>query len=199
MRRKNYTRYEHFDLKKYSRKGFSYYIYRKPADTVILPLVQTLCHKRVLEVGLGAGYYTTYFLANGCDVTGVDINPHIGAQLGIPIVKATADDFSRYLDDKKFDVVASFWMTEYLNPGELQRFVMEALSVLNDGGWLITTIIAKAGWGKFYTFASRLKNIAKFTYSRTEIAAIFFPQEIAITDIPGKFALPFAYLVTFQK
>jgi cyclopropane fatty-acyl-phospholipid synthase-like methyltransferase len=123
----------------------------------------------------------------------------MGAHLGVNIIEAPADNFRKYFGEMTFDVVASFWMTEYLSPHELKRFVAEGLSVLHDGGLFLTTLIANTGWGKFYQLASRLKKIEKFTYSQQEIHAFFSNKHISIQKVNGKAGIVLGYLVSTQK
>lgn len=191
----NYRRYKHFNLNAYERKGLSYFLYRAPGDRIVLPLLREMQHKRVLEVGIGAGHYTRYLLNNHCHVTGVDINPHMGAHLGVNIIRATADDFTRYLAGEKFDLVASFWMTEYLAPQEFAQFLAESLRVVRSPGQFLTTFIDDAGWGRFYRWASSVRRIEKFTYAVEAVKAMLPDYMVAMIAIPGRFGLPFAHLL----
>jgi len=167
---KNYNRYKSISSEQYEKKGIMYYLCRKPSDKKIFSIIEKIKNKKVLEVGIGTGYYTKTFLKNKCDVTGVDINPHLGRNLGIKIVKAKADDFSKKFRNEKFDVVASFWMTEYLNEEQLEGFLRESKNVLKKKGVLITTIISNKGLGWIYTFlAKKIKGIDKYGYSEMKI------------------------------
>jgi len=195
----NYDRYSTWDHRKMNRKGLSYYIYRRGPDTVIFPLINTFKHKKVLEVGLGAGYYTGYFQRNGCAVTGVDINPHLGSHLGIEIVKACADDFSAFFTGKTFDVVASFWMTEYLSEQSLKGFIAESLKVLDPGGVFITTIPQNRGLGKLHVFLSALKRIEKFHYAPADFLPFYGSARVTVQSLCGMFGLPYSHLVCATK
>jgi len=196
---KNYERYTSCDYRKLNVKGIGYYLYRKLPDTVLIPLIQTFKKKKVLEVGIGGGFYTGFFLGNQCLVTGVDINPHLGKHLGLKIIMTTADDFSRFFPGKPFDVVASFWMTEYLSLGELEKFFKEALAVLDERGFFMTTIIENKGLGKFYTLLSGLKKIQKFCYAERNFLSFLSPHSVTVKKLKGRFGLSFAYLVCVQK
>lgn len=192
---KNYERYVTFNHRQLNKKGLSYGIYRQRPDMTIIPFINTFKEKKVLEVGIGGGYYTGYFLQNRCLVTGVDINPHLGSHLGLEIIKATADDFSRFLHGMTFDVVASFWMTEYLSWPELKAFFQESFLVLSNNGTIITTVIENNGLGKFYTWASGLRKIQKYCFDEKEFLPFFPGGDVSIRKLRGLFGLPFAYLV----
>lgn len=199
MTRRNYTRYANFTAESYERKGVSYYLYRRPADSVLVPVIQHIQKKRVLEVGLGTGHYTTYFLRQACEVTGVDINPHLGRHLDIPIIQATADNFGESLQGDTFDVVASFWMTEYLTPREVQAFIAQALCCLRTSGIFITTFVANQQWGKFYQTGSWLRGIKKFTYGKQDIDNFFPNMPIKVIHLPGLWGGLLGYLVSLQS
>ena len=195
----NYDRYASVDYRKMNRRGPSYWIYRHGPDKIVLPLINSLKGKAVLEVGLGAGYYTGYFRQNGCAVIGVDANPHLGAHLGVDIVKATADDFSRFFIHKSFDVVASFWMTEYLDSRELKGFIEESFAVLKSGGIFITTIPQNKGLGKLHVFASSLKHIQKYHYTPPQFLPWFGSANVTVQSLNGIMGLPYSHLVCAKK
>jgi len=195
----NYERYKNINSKKYEKKGIMYYLCRKPSDNKIFPIINNIKDKKVLEVGIGTGYYTKILLKNKCNVTGVDINPHLGKKLGIKIIKAKADNFSKNLKKEKFDIVSSFWMTEYLNEKQLEDFLKESRKVLKKDGKLITTIITNKGLGWLYIFlAKRLKNINKYNYSKKQIANYLKNQElnsVHIIKLNSWLSIPWAFLV----
>jgi len=195
----NYDRYSTWNRQKMNRKGLSYYLYRLGPDKTILPLINTLKRKTVLEVGIGAGYYTGYFRQNGCEVIGVDANPHLGSHLGVEIIKATADDFSKFFIGKPFDVVASFWMTEYLDCGELGKFFAESLKVLIPGGTFITTIPQNKGLGTLHVFASTLKHIKKYHYARSDFLPLLGNAVVSVQSLNGILGLPYSHLVYAKK
>ena len=63
-------RYRRFNRRRYHRKGLSYLLYRSMGDRVILPRLEQIREQEILEVGLGAGYYTEFLLENGNRITG---------------------------------------------------------------------------------------------------------------------------------
>jgi SAM-dependent methyltransferase len=167
-------------------------------DRVILPKLERIRGQEVLEVGLGAGYYTEHLLKNGNRVIGIDANPHMGEHLPITIHEARADDFSRLVGDHSVDVVASFWMTEYLSPREVAAFVREAIVVLRPGGLFLSTFVADRGWGWFYRTASRVRGITKFGYHEKQMAQFLEGRAHEVTSIPGRLGLPYAFIVMIR-
>lgn len=196
--RRGHERYRHFNRRRYHRQGLSYLIYRKMGDRVILPHLDQIRGQEVLEVGLGAGYYTEILLRNGNRVTGIDVNPHMGAHLPVTIYEAPADDFSRHIGEDSVDVVASFWMTEYLSPREATAFVREAGVVLRPGGLFLSTFVADRGWGWFYRTASRVRGITKHGYHESEMAVLLEGRAHDIVQIPGRLGLPYAFMVMIR-
>ena len=196
--RRGHERYRQFDRRRYHRKGLSYLLYRAMGDRVILPQMAQIRGQEILEVGLGAGYYTELLLENGNHVTGVDANPHMGEHLPVTIHEARADDFSRHIGQQSVDVVASFWMTEYLSPREVAAFVREAMVVLRPGGLFLSTFVADRGWGWFYRMASRARGITKYSYHETEMATLLEGRTYEIVQIPGRLRLPYAFMVMIR-
>lgn len=196
---KNYERYKSINGKQYEKKGIMHCLCRKPSDKKIFPIINKIKNKEVLEIGLGTGYYTKTFLKNKCKVIGVDINPHLGKELGIKVIKAKADDFSKYLKNKKFDVVASFWMTEYLDKNQFENFIKESKKVLKKNGKLITTVISNKGLGWLYIFfAKTIKGINKYYYSEKQITNSLKEKEfnsVQIIKLNSWLGIPWAYLI----
>jgi len=195
----NYERYSSVKPEEYGKKGVMYYLCRKPSDKKIIPIISRIKNKKVLEVGFGTGYYTTTFIKNKCKVTGVDINPHLGKNLRIKIIKAKADKFSNHLKNEKFDVVASFWMTEYLDENQLEKYLKESKKVLKKEGKLITTIISNRGLGWFYVIlAMFIRKIRKYGYKneaiRYKIEKSGF-KKINLIKLNSWLGVPWAYLI----
>ena len=193
-----HDRYQQFNRRRYHRKGLSYLLYRSMGDRVILPRLEQIREQEVLEVGLGAGYYTELLLQNGNQITGIDANPHMGEHLPVTIHEAPADDFSRHIGEDSVDVVASFWMTEYLSPPEVTAFVREAIVVLRPGGLFLSTFVADRGWGWFYRTASRVRGITKYGYHDSEMAMLLEGRAHEIVQIPGRLGLPYAFMVMIR-
>lgn len=135
----NFRRYDSVTEKKYNRKGISYLLLRKKADKKIMAYLRGIKGERILEAGIGYGYYKdVYFKAN--HVTGYDVNPQLGQHLGIEIIQGRADEIAKV--GRKFDRVLSFYMTEYLNPEELKKFLDDSVdAVIVRGGYLLRRLL----------------------------------------------------------
>ena len=194
-----HDRYRQFNRRRYHRKGLSYLLYRSMGDRVILPWLEQIREQAILEVGLGAGYYTEILLELGNQVTGIDANPHMGEHLPVTIHEAPADELSRHISEDSVDMVASFWMTEYLSPQEVTAFVRESMVVLCPGGLFLSTFVADRGWGWFYRTASRVRGITKYSYRESEMAMLLEGRAHEIVQIPGRLGLPYAFLVMIRN
>ena len=154
--------------KQYEKKTIMSYLCGKPANRKLIPLVRQIENKKVLDVGLGTGYYTKLLLDKntvGC----FDQNPHL-CQLPITVHKGDATEISAIVKGEKFDIVLSTWMTEYLNPGQLEKFFAEAKSVLKDDGKLMSTFYKTCGLGFFYVkMAKMLRGVNKYTHPKKEV------------------------------
>ena len=164
----NYDRYRYYTESQYEKKGLSYYFMKKQADKRLLPYVTHIRKKRVLEVGPGYGYYTKYLLKNDNHVSGLDINPELGANIGIKIVKGRADQLQDKIQDK-YDRILSFFMTEYLDEIQMGEFMRQSIKLLDSEGIFATTVIVNKGLGWIYITLARLKGIKKYCYSSKQI------------------------------
>jgi len=200
---KGYDRYYNLDSSQYDKKrSISNFLMKSMGDRAILPIIQCLSNKKILEVGLGTGNYTKILLELKNDVTGVDINPDLGKNLPIKIFKSKADEFSLLFFQEKFDVVCSFWMIDYLNKSELEGFVKESTKVLSEKGIFLSTIPRNAGWGKLHIVLSGLKGFRKYGYSKNEIEEILKKEKFSkyrIISMQGRLGLPFAWFVVANK
>ena len=52
---KNFERYNKLTKEKYNKKGLSYFVMRKRADSIICPYLESINNESVLEVGIGYG------------------------------------------------------------------------------------------------------------------------------------------------
>ncbi len=193
---KNYQRYLKTTAEEYDKKTVMSSLCRTLPDRKIIPVLQELKDKKILDVGLGTGHYTRIFLTEN-NVTGIDRNPHL-CKLPIKVYEGDATEISRLVGDEKFDCVASTWMTEYLNPDDLSTFFSESKMVLKTDGRLITTVISRYGLGFMYiTMAKLLKGIDKYNYTKKEVAeklrAAGF-ADIKIINLNSWLGIPWAYL-----
>ena len=193
----NYKRYNKMSEKNYNRKGLSYFLMRRKPDRFIFPYLENIHDEDVLEVGVGYGYYKrAYFSRN--TVTGYDVNPRLGKNLGIEIYEGKAEDIAGV--GKQFDRILSFFMTEYLNSDQLYRFINDSVDVvLKEGGIFATTIILKKGLGKIYTSLATLKGIPKWSYSEKEIEAMVRGKDYRIIPLNTYFGVPMLVLLEIKK
>lgn len=197
----NYDRYNALTEKKYNRKKLSFYLMRKPLNKILIPYVTDICGKKVLEVGIGFGYYTKYYLNNDNKVKGLDINSQLGKNIGVEIAQGLANQLI-YIFKEKFDYIISFFMTEYLSYQEMREFVEQGVVLLNKGGKFATTIILNKGLGRWYIICARIKGIKKYNYTMREIKSLI-PDEPnlkhQITPLNSILKIPFAILLEIER
>lgn len=191
----NYDRYQNYSEKKYNKKNISYFLMKKQANQILIPYIKKIKNKNVLEVGPGYGYYTKYLVNNGNTVKGLDINPELGQNIGIEIIRGQAAQLSTYIKEK-YDYIVSFFMTEYLDFSEITDFISQSLKQLNSDGIFVTTIITNKGLGWLYIKLARIKGIEKYCYSEKQIRKIVDENSnITITPLNTILGIPFASLV----
>ncbi len=196
---KNYDRYKSYTEKKYNRKSLSYYLMKKESDKILIPFVKNIMKKKILEVGLGYGYYTRYLVENDNMVKGLDINPELGQNIGIEIMRGHANKL-RVLIQDKYDYVLSFFMTEYLDESELKDFIQQGIELLNPNGIFATTVVADKGLGWIYIKLARIKGIQKYCYSEKKIREMIGRgKQISIIPLNTVFNIPFAVLVKVKR
>lgn len=197
---KNFDRYKGYSQSKYNRKGLSYYLMRKPADHILLSYLEKIKKKKILEVGIGYGYYTKVLIKNKNKVTGADVNPELGKSIGIDIIETAANKLDVNIKEK-YDLILSFFMTEYLSKLELEAFIRQSLNLLNVNGVFSTTIILNKGIGKFYTSMAQIKGIKKYAYSYKDIMdlANISGNKIRIVPLNSIFKIPFAVFLEIKR
>ena len=195
---KNFERYKKYTKEKYNKKGISYFLMRRKADEKIIPYLRALYGKKILEVGIGYGYYKNAYFDNN-SVTGYDVNPNLGENLGIEIIAGKADEIKK-VRGGKFDYILSFFMTEYLNSKELFTFINDSIDyLLEDGGKLATTIIIDYGLGALYVRLARWKKINKYSYKYEDIKRMLEGRCYKIIPLNSYLTIPFAVLVEVKK
>ena len=91
--------------------------------------------KTVLDVGVGKGKHAYSFLAQGCQVTGVDVQP---PPLEHPLYDHIGEPFEVAKIDRKYDLI---WCSHTLeHVPNVQMFLLKMASLLNDGGWLYIAV-----------------------------------------------------------
>ena len=197
---KNYERYLKTTAEQYDKKTIMSYFCRVPSDKKIIPLLSEIKNKKILDVGLGTGYYSR-ILTKGNYVAGVDRNPHL-CKLPIKMYKGDATKLTKLVQDEKFDIVLSTWMTEYLNEEQLSAFFAESKRVLNNDGKLITTVISKYGFGFIYVTAAKiLRGISKYNYHPKQIIKKLKDAgftNIKIIKLNSWLRFPWAYMVVAE-
>jgi SAM-dependent methyltransferase len=176
------------------------YFVRIPSDMKIIPLISQIKGKRILDVGLGTGWYTKLLLKDN-KVVGVDQNPHL-CRLPVKVHQGDATQIAELVGTDKFDVVFSTWMTEYLDGQQLQKFFSAARKVLKDDGKLMCTVISKCGFGFLYvTAAKKIRGIDKYNYTRKYVRDTLKEAgfaDIEIINLSSWLNIPWAYLVIAQ-
>lgn len=197
---KNFERYEKYTKEKYSKKGLSYFLMRRKSDEIIFPYLRALSGEKILEVGIGYGYYKNAYFDNN-SVTGYDVNSNLGESLGIEIISGKADEIKKVGEKgRKFDRILSFFMTEYLNSKELFTFINDSIDyLLEDSGTLATTIIIDYGLGALYTRLAKWKKIDKYSYKYEDIKRMLEGRCYKIIPLNSYLAIPFAVLIEVKK
>jgi len=195
----NYDRYQHYSESKYNRKGISWLLMKKQADKKLIPYVKNIEKEKILEVGPGYGYYTRLLLENGNSVSGVDINPDLGSNIGIEIIKGRADQLQDVVYDK-YDRVLSFFMTEYLDYRELSEFMLQGINLLRPNGVFATTVIMNKGVGALYINLARMKGIKKYNYSVKELQGLLGEKYcVNLIPLPSILNIQFAVLLEVKN
>jgi ubiquinone/menaquinone biosynthesis C-methylase UbiE len=193
----NYDRYKTETAQSYEKKGVMDYLVRIPSNKILLPLIDNIKGEKVLDVGLGTGWYTKLLLKNN-SVVGIDRNPHL-CGLPIKVYQGDATQLCKLAGDEKFDVVFSTWMTEYLDERQLQKFFSETKKTLKDNGRLMTTVISKCGFGSLYIVAAKIiRGIVKYNYSKKQVMNMLSQAgfaDIEIVNLNSWLHIPWAYMV----
>ena len=195
-----FDRYKSMTSKQCDRKTLMYYLCRVPANRALIPVISRIENKKILDVGLGSGYYTK-LLVDKNTVVGIDQNPHL-CELPITVHKGDATELSPIVKGEKFDVVLSTWMTDYLDIEKIGRFFTGAKSSLKDSGTLMVTFPDTYGLGFFYVKAARLiRGVEKYTHSKKKVIEKLHEagfNRIEIVKLNSWLYLPWAYMTIAQ-
>ena len=195
----NYDRYKNYTENQYNKRTISVYLMKEQADKILLPYINRIRGRRILEVGPGYGYYTRILIELKNEVTGYDINPELGKNIGIEIIRGKASEIADNIKEK-YDVVISLFMSEYLSPDELQSFIEQSCSILDTNGIFATTIFLNRGMGLLYITLARIKRVKKFCYSERRVLDMI-PKGYESNTIPLRsvFGIPLAFLLEVNK
>jgi len=198
----NFERYQKINPKHFDTKGLRYLLWRIPSDRVLMPIINKIKNKKVLEVGPGAGYYTKRLLSVGNTVSGVDENIHLCKDLPIRCIEGNAADFaSRFAEH--FEVIFSAWVTEYLDSQQINNFIGQSYTALDAGGIFLSTFISTGGWGFVYIALARyIRRIRKYNYKQKLIKSLLQEagfQEVEIIPLRSWLSIPWAFLVRAKK
>ena len=97
--------------------------------------------KRLLEVGVGQGFFLKQARANGLEPTGVELNPRAAASardIGFEVLMDPLDHIRNQMGDGSWDVICSFQVLEHL-PDPLP-FLRDAAALLRPDGALILSV-----------------------------------------------------------
>jgi cyclopropane fatty-acyl-phospholipid synthase-like methyltransferase len=193
----NYERYKTVSAESFEKKDVMHYLVRIPSDKKLLPMIDGIKGKKILDVGPGTGRYTTLLVKDN-EVIGVDRNPHL-CRAPIKIIEGDATQIAGLAGAASFDVVFSTWMTEYLNQEQLITFFRQAKKTLKDNGSLMSTIISKHGFGFLYITAAKLvKGISKYNYDKQRVCDMLREagfNSVEIVNLSSWLGIPWAYVV----
>jgi SAM-dependent methyltransferase len=168
----------------YSRPTLVKLLLGKRIFSVVSGCIAGVTGKTVLELGCGTGRFTSLLAANN-KVTALDSNPQLFRLEDVPFIAGNALELERLLSaGAKFDLIASFFMTDYLAPPEAAKLLRDCRRFLAPDGRLLFTFITSGLWGELYTLGARfLKGTRKYNYS---------PQEIDMMSSKAGFKIEYA-------
>lgn len=173
---------------------------------LILDLAAPKKGEKMLDVGIGTGFFAREFLKRGADITGIDVSPKmldVARKKGFKDVSA-GDAVNIPFPDAVFDLVVSITALEFIR--EPRRAVSEMMRVCKkEGRVVVGTLGAKSLWAHkrrremkqnpasvfhdahFYTLAE-LREIAGSFGSRVSLKGAVFapPYDNALSLFTGK-------------
>ncbi|WP_299989496.1 class I SAM-dependent methyltransferase [uncultured Pontibacter sp.] len=105
---------------------------------VVSELLQRIPRGAMLEAGCGTGHWSSYFLEQGFNVTGIDASEamlSIASEKKLDAQLMKADVHALPFEDEQFPVVASITMLEFVEDQDCA--LRELYRVLQPGGWLL--------------------------------------------------------------
>lgn len=104
--------------------------------------------RKILDVGFGTGQLTHRLYQDGYTIFGLDFSERMIAiaRRKMPRAKLLQHDFTQGLPEtireERFDCIISTYAIHHLIPRERQRFIRQALALLNPGGQLVIGDVA---------------------------------------------------------
>ncbi len=140
---------EQFDLRGTGETGLSieynracYALREEVLDTALATAHVDLRGKRVLDVGCGTGFFTSFYLRRGANVTGIDIAPTSIQRLSErhPEARFVLADVSEAALEERFDVVNAFDVLYHItDDAAWERAVRHLARAVEPGGVLLLT------------------------------------------------------------
>jgi SAM-dependent methyltransferase len=154
---------------------------------------------KILDYGCGTGANLLFFKNKGFDVYGCDVS-----KTAIEKCKenkyfnkeqfAVCDETPNPIElfgSLKFDVILSNQTLYYLSDKSLNKFVIDAYDLIEDGGFLLATMMAKSHWF-FSQVVSRKESLHKVDLRNTRfkrLSYINFKEKEELEDLFNPFKL----------
>jgi ubiquinone/menaquinone biosynthesis C-methylase UbiE len=173
---------------------------------LVLELASPVRGEKMLDVGIGTGFFTMDFLERGLEIAGIDISEEMMAIAGKKGLHNLALGDARNIEypDESFTLVLSITALEFIK--EPHRAVGEMMRVCKKGGRVVVgTLGARSLWALkrnrdlktkadsvfrdayFYTFSELREMAARFSKRVTVKGAVFAPPyDNALSILAGK-------------
>ena len=161
---------------------------------LVLRLAQPKKGEKILDVGIGTGYFAADYLQYRVDITGIDIAEkmlEVAKARGIEKV-SVGDAVSLDFPDETFDLVMSITALEFIS--EPEKAISEMVRVCKKDGRVVVGTLGSGSWwafrrsraarrnpdsifreARFYSFCEMKKMAEKFGSNAVVKGAIFAP------------------------
>lgn len=173
---------------------------------LVLELARPVKGEKMLDVGIGTGFFALEFMKRGIEIIGIDVSTKmlaIAAGKGFKNI-APGDAVDLHFPNETFDLVVSITALEFIK--EPRRAVSEMMRVCKRGGRVVVgTLGAASPWARkrrrdmqrnpssvfhdahFYTFAELRKITNNYGARATFRGAVFAPPyDNALCALAGK-------------